>query len=82
MVVGAHSLKAVLEQKNESDGPIFKIKDDPRVTKIEKFMRKHSLDEIPQFINVIQGNMSLVGPRPALPEEVEAYSEYELQRLG
>lgn len=82
MVIGAHSLKAVLEQKNESDGPIFKIKDDPRVTKIGKFMRKHSLDEIPQFINVIQGNMSLVGPRPALPEEVEAYSEYELQRLG
>lgn len=82
MVVGAHSLKAVLEQKNESDGPIFKIKDDPRVTKIGKFMRKHSLDEIPQFINVIQGNMSLVGPRPALPEEVEVYSEYELQRLG
>lgn len=82
MVVGAHSLKNVLEQKNESDGPIFKIKDDPRVTKIGKFMRKHSLDEIPQFINVIQGNMSLVGPRPALPEEVEVYSEYELQRLG
>lgn len=81
MVVGAHSLKGKLVQQNESDGPIFKIKNDPRITEIGKFIRKHSLDEIPQFINVIQGKMSLVGPRPALPEEVRQYSNYEIKRL-
>lgn len=81
MVVGASSLKGKLVQQNESDGPIFKIKNDPRITEIGKFIRKHSLDEIPQFINVIQGKMSLVGPRPALPEEVRQYSNYEIKRL-
>lgn len=81
MVVGAHSLKGKLVQQNKSDGPIFKIKNDPRITKIGRFIRKHSLDEIPQFINVIQGKMSLVGPRPALPEEVRQYSNYEIKRL-
>lgn len=81
MVVGAPSLKGKLVQQNESDGPIFKIKNDPRITKIGRFIRKHSLDEIPQFVNVIQGKMSLVGPRPALPEEVRRYSNYEIKRL-
>lgn len=81
MVVGAPSLKVELVQQNESDGPIFKIKNDPRITEIGKFIRKHSLDEIPQFINVIQGKMSLVGPRPALPDEVRQYSNYEIKRL-
>lgn len=81
MVVGAHSLKTEIVDLNETDGPIFKIKDDPRVTNVGKFLRTHSLDEIPQFVNVLQGTMSLVGPRPALPEEVEEYSEKELKRL-
>lgn len=81
MVVGAHSLKTAIADLNETDGPIFKIKDDPRVTNVGKFLRTHSLDEIPQFVNVLQGTMSLVGPRPALPEEVEEYSEKALKRL-
>lgn len=81
MVVGAHSLKTEIADLNETDGPIFKIKDDPRVTHVGKFLRTHSLDEIPQFVNVLQGTMSLVGPRPALPEEVEEYSEKALKRL-
>ena len=81
MVVGAHSLKTDIADLNETDGPIFKIKDDPRVTNVGKFLRTHSLDEIPQFVNVLQGTMSLVGPRPALPEEVEEYSEKALKRL-
>lgn len=81
MVVGAHSLKTEIVDLNETDGPIFKIKDDPRVTNVGKFLRTHSLDEIPQFVNVLQGTMSLVGPRPALPEEVEEYSEKALKRL-
>lgn len=81
MVVGAHSLKTELADLNETDGPIFKIKDDPRITNVGKFLRTHSLDEIPQFVNVLQGTMSLVGPRPALPEEVEEYSERALKRL-
>lgn len=81
MVVGAHSLKTEIADLNETDGPIFKIKDDPRVTNVGKFLRTHSLDEIPQFVNVLQGTMSLVGPRPALPEEVEEYSEKALKRL-
>lgn len=81
MVVGAHSLKTEIVDLNETDGPIFKIKDDPRVTHVGKFLRTHSLDEIPQFVNVLQGTMSLVGPRPALLEEVEEYSEKALKRL-
>lgn len=81
MVVGAHSLKTEIVDLNETDGPIFKIKDDPRVTNVGKFLRTHSLDEIPQFVNVLQGTMSLVGPRPALLEEVEEYSEKALKRL-
>lgn len=81
MVVGAHAMKDKLLEDNESDGPIFKIKDDPRITKIGQWIRKHSLDEIPQFFNILKGDMSLVGPRPALPEEVEAYSTHDRERL-
>ena len=70
-----------LLDKNESSGPLFKMKDDPRVTKIGRFLRKTSLDEIPQMFNVFLGSMSLVGPRPALPREVTQYDEAQTVRL-
>ena len=66
---------------NEQSGPAFKIKDDPRITKVGKFIRKTSLDELPQLFNVLKGDMSLVGPRPAIPREVEQYTPYQMQRL-
>jgi len=70
-----------LLQKNEMEGPVFKIKNDPRITRVGKFIRKTSIDELPQLINILQGDMSIVGPRPALPREVAQYSDYEKQRL-
>lgn len=70
-----------LLDRNEMDGPVFKIKDDPRITRVGKFIRKTSLDELPQLWNILKGDMSIVGPRPALPREVEQYGEYETQRL-
>ncbi|MFC5404997.1 sugar transferase [Cohnella soli] len=66
---------------NETSGALFKMKDDPRVTKVGKFIRRTSLDELPQFVNVLRGEMSMVGPRPSLPREVAEYSAYDLQRL-
>lgn len=72
---------AIIKEKNESDGPVFKIKDDPRITKIGKFLRKTSIDELPQLVNVLNNDMSIVGPRPALPCEVECYTDYQRQRL-
>lgn len=73
-------LKDLLEH-NEMEGPAFKIKDDPRITRVGKFIRKTSIDELPQLFNIIKGDMSIVGPRPPLPREVEMYDEYAMQRL-
>ena len=81
MVINAEELKAELESQNEMSGPMFKIKDDPRITKIGKFIRKTSIDELPQLINVIKGDMSLVGPRPSLPKEVEEFETWMRERL-
>lgn len=66
---------------NEMKGPAFKIKKDPRITRVGRILRKTSLDELPQLINIIRGDMSIVGPRPAIPREVEQYSDYQKQRL-
>lgn len=73
---------AELKGRNEIAGAMFKMKEDPRVTRIGKFIRKHSIDEFPQFVNVFLGQMSVVGPRPPLPNEVAEYTEYDLQRLA
>ena len=71
-----------IKGQNEIAGAMFKMREDPRVTKIGKFIRKHSIDEFPQFLNVFLGQMSVVGPRPPLPNEVAEYTEYDLQRLA
>lgn len=81
MVYNAEKLKRELESKNEMSGPMFKMKNDPRITKIGAFIRKTSIDELPQLINVLKGEMSLVGPRPSLPEEVENFEPWMLKRL-
>lgn len=81
MVCNAEALRASLESQNEKDGPVFKMKNDPRVTKFGKFLRKTSIDELPQLINIVKGDMSFVGPRPSLPSEVRQYNAYQAQRL-
>jgi exopolysaccharide biosynthesis polyprenyl glycosylphosphotransferase len=82
MTNGAGKRKHELLDRNEKDGPIFKMKSDPRVTKVGRFLRRYSLDELPQIYNVLKGDMSLVGPRPPLPSEVAKYSDWDSRRLS
>lgn len=81
MVSNAEDLKKDLMNHNDMKGPMFKMKHDPRITKVGKFIRKTSIDELPQLINVLKGDMSLVGPRPSLPSEVEKFEDWMMERL-
>lgn len=82
MIPDADKLKATLAGQNEMAGPVFKIRNDPRITRIGAFLRKTSIDELPQFINVLKGDMSLVGPRPPLPNEVSQYDRWQRRKLS
>lgn len=81
MISNAEELLEDLICENEMDGPVFKIKEDPRITRVGRFIRKTSIDELPQLFNILMGDMSIVGPRPAIPHEVAEYNEYQKQRL-
>ena len=82
MCVDADEKKKKLENKNEVKGAMFKMSNDPRVTRVGLFIRRHSIDELPQLLNVLCGNMAIVGPRPPLPEEVNNYTDYDKKRLS
>jgi lipopolysaccharide/colanic/teichoic acid biosynthesis glycosyltransferase len=82
MCADAESRRRALQHLNEMDGPVFKIKHDPRITPVGAFIRKFSIDELPQLVNVLHGDMSIVGPRPPVPSEVEVYSQRERGRLA
>lgn len=82
MVNGAHEMRGDIMHLNELDGPVFKIRNDPRLHPLGRFLRQTSVDELPNLINVLLGDMSLVGPRPALPSEVEHYDAYARRRLS
>jgi len=82
MVQNAEALKATLAAQNEMDGPVFKMKHDPRITPIGRFLRKFSIDELPQLVNVLRGDMSVVGPRPPVPSEVAKYEAWQRRRLS
>ena len=81
MVPNAESMLDDLLKYNEMEGPAFKMRDDPRITRVGRFIRKSSIDELPQLWNILKGDMSIVGPRPPLPREVAQYDEYQMQRL-
>jgi lipopolysaccharide/colanic/teichoic acid biosynthesis glycosyltransferase len=82
MVLNAEALKAALVAQNEQAGPVFKMKRDPRVTPLGRILRKYSIDELPQLVNVLRGDMTLVGPRPPVPQEVAQYEPWQRRRLS
>jgi lipopolysaccharide/colanic/teichoic acid biosynthesis glycosyltransferase len=82
MVAGAHAMRQSVMHLNEVDGPVFKIRNDPRLHPLGRFLRRTSIDELPNLINVVLGEMSLVGPRPPLPSEVEHYDAFARRRLS
>ncbi|MFQ6132071.1 MAG: sugar transferase [Armatimonadota bacterium] len=81
MATYAEEVRGSLAAQNEIPGPVFKIRNDPRVTPVGRFLRKASIDELPQLVNVLKGEMSLVGPRPPVPEEVAQYEPWQMRRL-